>query len=259
MFELASKFKETDLSEFPNYYDYHKILDKVLWVLWVAKDKFNIKILNADTISTIIKEAKEENIEPGSVTQALRRAGKKVCVIKQGNKEASMAYYEIMRPGKDYLQKDLKKIQAYFWKAGNLYNPRRSIFEITSSLKGEIRIVDPYCGVRTLDFLEDIGKKTRMLTRLEKINDERKREKVKRDIQAFLQANSHIEIRNASSDTIHDRYIFSNGELVILGQGIKDLGNKDSFVIIIEKDLGENLIDTLIANFEEKWRTSTKI
>ena len=44
--------------------------------------------------------------------------------------------------------------------------------KIFDSLEGELKIVDPYCGERTLDILESIkGRPVKFLTRIENLRD----------------------------------------------------------------------------------------
>jgi hypothetical protein len=69
----------------------------------------------------------------------------------------------------------------------------------------------------------------------------------------------HVSIRRDSSGTLHDRYILSDDQLILLGHGLKDIGNKDSFAIRIPKTMAEDLLKTVRDNFDAKWSHSLEI
>ena len=62
-----------------------------------------------------------------------------------------------------------------------------------------------------------------------------------------------------SGRDIHDRFVLSDDELILLGHGLKDIGSKDSFIIRIGRDLAGDLIDTVHDSFETKWQQATLI
>ena len=123
-------------------------------------------------------------------------------------------------------------------------------------LKGEIRIVDPYCGERTLDVLRDVkGSQVRFLTRLDNLG--KRRSQFVRELGEFKLENLNVEFRDYPYTDIHDRYIISSDLLVILGHSIKDLGTKESFGIVLRKGINRDIVEVLIGNFEARWKEST--
>ena len=127
------------------------------------------------------------------------------------------------------------------------------------SLKGELRIVDPYCGERTLDILNNVKNRVvKFLTRVENLR-EKERNRFLRELQDFKSENPNIEFRNYLHTDIHDRYIISSELLVILGHSIKDLGGKESFAIILNKDTSKNIVEALIENFNKRWQQSNTL
>ena len=76
--EIIKQLKGFDLSEFPDFYDLDMILDKGLWILWVCKEKLDLKKLSASQISHIIKEVKELSIDKRKISNAFNRAGNRV-------------------------------------------------------------------------------------------------------------------------------------------------------------------------------------
>ncbi len=51
----------------------------------------------------------------------------------------------------------------------------------------------------------------------------------------------------------------SSEELILLGHGLKDIGNKDSFVVRLNRDMAANMIDEVIQSFDRKWAAATKL
>ena len=80
-----------------------------------------------------------------------------------------------------------------------------------------------------------------------------------RELKDFKSEHSKIEFKNYPHKDIHDRYIISSELLVILGHSIKDLGAKESFAIILNKDTNKNIVEALIENFNRRWKQSSML
>ena len=156
--ELIEEFSKVDTSDFPDFHSYTRILNRGLWVLWVAKEKLGIKKLTAEQIALIIREVEEINIDAQSITNSFNRAGDKIYTYHT-YREMEEVYFEIMKPGKDHLMSQAKEgsIEVFYFEPGKKYTPKRLLAKnILAGLTGELRIVDPYCSERTLDCLGDI-------------------------------------------------------------------------------------------------------
>ena len=130
---------------------------------------------------------------------------------------------------------------------------------ILESLPGDLQIVDPYCGVRTLDILRDLKNRTiKFLTRIEHLN-ERKKERFLRELQDFKAEYPQVEFRSYPNTDLHDRYVISEKVLVILGHSLKDLGSKESFAIVLEKESNRNIVETLVENFNRRWKQAIRL
>lgn len=254
--ELTKKFSAIDSSDFPDFNLCKKPLEKALWVLWVAKEKLGIKKLTAEQIATVVIDVKERSIDAKSITNSFNRAGEKIHTYKE-NEEPS---FEIMKPGKDQLLSLSKEgyIELFYFEPGKKYTSSKILSEkILKSLRGDLRIVDPYCGERTLHILEDIKNiKVKFLTRIDNINKVSKRKKFLEDLKDFRTENPNIEFRDYPHTDIHDRYIISTDSLVILGHSIKDLGGKESFAIVLNKNKNETIFQALLENFNRRWKQS---
>ena len=62
------------------------------------------------------------------------------------------------------------------------------------------------------------------------------------------------EIRMSNSGEWHDRYVLAETRLLLLGQGLKDFGNKESFVIILDEEFAP--IKTVKDAFENHWEAA---
>jgi len=256
--EVLKKFGELDVSDFPDFYNYKKPLEMGLWILWVAKEKLGIKRLAADQIASIIRDGKEISIAAKSINNSFNRARDKIHTYQEGGD----VYFEIMKPGKDHLitQGNEGSIEVFYFEADKRYTSKRILSKnILDSIEGKLRIVDPYCDERTLDILTGVKNRAiKFLTKVENLR-ENKRNRFLRELQDFKSENPNMELRNYQHTDIHDRYIISSKLLVILGHSIKDLGNKESFAIILDKGISKNIVETLIENFDRRWKQSNPL
>jgi hypothetical protein len=266
--KLLEKFKKVDTSDFPDFYIYTRIMDKGLWVLWVAKEKLGEGKLAAAEISSIIRDVKEVSIHPIAIAQSFRKAGQKIHI----HHVTGLAFYEIMKAGKDHLRTVAREaatagavagkdeVQVFYFEPGKTYTPKRLLAkDILAGLTGELRIVDPYCSERTLDCFKDVkARAIKLLTRVENLH-QRARERFLRELQDFKSENPDMEFRDYPNTDLHDRYIISPSSLVILGHSMKDLGAKESFAIVLNEKISRNLIEALSESFDRRWKQSTPL
>lgn len=132
---------------------------------------------------------------------------------------------------------------------------RIKLCNILSNLQGLIRICDPYLGIRSLDSLDSIPpvRPVRFLT-LNTTDSQRKLSGALRD---FSTEHPKVEFRRAPTPSdIHDRYVITKSELLILGHGLKDIGGKESFMILLRRDIAADLIDEIISAFDSRWNAA---
>jgi hypothetical protein len=256
--DIVNKFKEVDVSDFPDFYNYKNPLEMGLWVLWVAKDKLGIRKLTAEQIASIIIDVKETSVDAKSINNAFTPAKGKIHIYHENGE----TYFEIMKLGKDHLLSLIKQgsVEVFYFEPGKKYSTKKMLSKgILEELQGKLQIVDPYCSERTLDILKDMQNKTiEFLTRVENLS-EKDRDRFLRNLQDFESEYPMIEFRNYPNTDIHDRYIISGNTLVILGHSFKDLGSKESFAIVLNKESSKNIVDALIENFSRRWKQATKL
>ncbi|MFH1382228.1 MAG: hypothetical protein ABIH70_04965 [Chloroflexota bacterium] len=253
---IQERFLTADISDIPRLEDCNTILERALWILWVAKDKLLIKRLTAEQIASILRDVQEVNIKVTSITQSLNRAGDRIYT----NLQSSGVYYEIMKPGKEQL-KSLRgegELEILYFEPEQRYSSKRILANsILNTLDGEIKIVDPYCSERTLDIVKEVkGRPIKFLTRIENITNTNARTKLLRELKDFKSENPNIDFGNYPNTDLHDRYIISPSSVVLLGHSIKDLGAKESFAIMLDEASSKNIYEALNENFDRRWKQS---
>jgi len=252
---LIKKFSELNTYDFLDFHIYKTPLERGLWILWIAKKKLGIKKLDAESIASVIRDVKEIGIDAKSIVNAFNRAGDKIYV----HHENDATLFEIMRPGIEYLLSKIKggSVQLFLFEPGRRFSSKRVLSRnILANLPGDLKIVDPYCGERTLDILKDVkDREVRILTRIENLRD-KARKRFLRELEDFKSENENTEFRDYPHTDIHDRYIISSDFLAILGHSIKDLGNKESFAILLDKNASKNVVEALNENFDRRWKQS---
>jgi len=258
MTDVVEKFKRADTTDFPDFDNYQTPLEKGLWILWVSKDKLGIRKLDAEQIALVIRDVKEISIYAKSIVNAFNRAGDKVHAYH----EDDATLFEIMKPGKEYLLLKARagSVQLFYFEPGRRFSSKRILSKnILANLKGELKIVDPYCNERTLDILRDLrDREVKILTRIENLR-EKEKNRFLREIEDFKTENKNIEFRSYLGKDIHDRYVISSDFLAILGHSIKNLGSKESFVILLNRNVSKTIVEVLNENFDRRWKQSKTI
>jgi len=252
--KISKRFTEADTSDFPDFDNFEKPLERGLWILWVAKDKLGIRKMTAQEIASIIRDVKEISVDPKSITNSFNRAGDKIHPYPEDGKVS----YEIMKPGKRHLSSLLKEgsIEVFYFEPDERYTSKRLLSQLLENLKDELRIVDPYCGQRTLDILKDLNDTAiKFLTKVGNLS-EKQRKQFLHELDDFTREKTNMKFRDYPHKDIHDRYIISSDHLVILGHSIKDLGSKESFAIMLNKDSNRNIAEALSENFDRRWKQS---
>jgi hypothetical protein len=256
---IQKRFLGVDTSNLPQFEDCCTILEQSMWVLWVAKEKLQEKNLTSNQISLVLRDVKEISVNSSSISQSLRRAGNEVHVYHQEDG----TYYEIMKPGKEHLVslRGENEVELFYFEPEKKYTSKRQLStQVLNILDGEVRIVDPYCGERTLDMIKEIkGKPVKFLTKIDNITNKTAKETFLRTIKDFKTENPDIEFKNYPNIDLHDRYIVTPRNVVLLGHSMKDLGGKESFAIILSEASCKNIHQALKENFDRRWDISSPL
>jgi len=256
--DILEKFRDVNTADFPDFHNFNKPLEMGLWVLWVGKEELNIRRLTAVEIVNILVRVMEVSVSIRAIVNAFNRAGGKIHIYEDGDETS----YDIMKAGKDHLVASVGSgsLQVYYFVPGKKHSSKRILVEnILDELKGELKIVDPYCDSGTLDILSKSRKrKVRCLTRIDNLQPKMGQQFL-RDLKDFKSEYPDVEFKSYSHSDIHDRYIISQDRFIILGYSLKDLGAKESFAIELDKTMCNNIFDVLVENFNRRWKIANPL
>ena len=150
--------------------------------------------------------------------------------------------------------------QVLFVEAGKPFSARQSLTDIFNDISGLVRVCDPYYGTGTLVGLQALlnCSELRFLTK-NPDSIEARTAVLPRAIREFLTEHNNVEFRENSNNDLHDRYILTDSDLVILGHGVKDMGNKDSLIIRIPAQYIEDTVIVMTQVFDQKWASAAPI
>jgi hypothetical protein len=240
-------------SNIPSVHEFtYKPLEAGLWCLYVSKHDFKTDYLTYENIENVLREFLDLPITVTQIKKAFARGGKKI--IKNGRGEG----YKISNPGELYLR-GLKKDEPLNVVYINPDKPRTA----TKTLEGLIKsipkdtllICDPYYGIKTLEVLETFAKyhkEVKFLTA--KIGGGEKAATLARAVTDFKKEyGKKVEIKLFSANDLHDRYVITKDRFFIIGHGIKDLGSKESLIVVVEDRYGKDIRKNITSVFNQRW------
>ncbi len=258
--EIRIKLANLDLSKYPDFYDLKKPSDKALWILYVLKVEGISRRLSADFIANLIRDVMEISITSQSIYNSFNPLMKIGLIHKyeiDGEK-----YYEIMKPGKEHIMSLIKDdlLNILYFQPGERFSSKRLLStRILEECVGDICIVDPYIGIRTLDIIRGLSQNVRFITKISNIRNQNQQSAITREINDFKSEFPNYQFRSYRGTDLHDRYIIADNILIISGYSLKDLGKKESFAIFLEKDNNIDTVTSIKSVFETKWLNSTLI
>jgi hypothetical protein len=235
--------------------DIDKPLMLALAALLLAEDRAGAQRLTAADIVTAL-EAADVSVTEKQVAGALAMAD----ALVSRKVIASKNSYSLMTVGRRRVQPLLSigPIQVSYIEAGSPRSSRMHLAEMLTRLKGPICICDPYYGARSLESLAQIPQPcaSRFLTSTTTESPA----KLAGPLQDFHREHPNVEMRMlATPNTLHDRYIVTQDSLFLMGQGIKDIGNKDSFIVVISRSYAADAVDEVDRRFARLWAIATPI
>lgn len=252
---LEHCFGQLDQSSKEALADLPSPLHKALGALLIAEEEAKSPWLSAFEIGEALAAA-GVSLTARQVGPALSRAGDKV----RSRRIGSTTLYRIMIPGRRLVEPTLGRqtLLVVYVEAGKPRTARRQLADLLEPLAGDIRISDPYYGVRTLDSLSLLksARSVRFLT----ARTNEKMDEVSRAIRDFCRENPKMELRVAAdASSMHDRYVLTDDTLILVGHGLKDIGGKESFVIRLGEEVAQALIGTITPAFDAKWSSAEPI
>jgi hypothetical protein len=227
-----------------------------LAVLLIAADKLAVNALTAEHVIACA-EAAGVAMKRLSVARALANARGAVAMGKNDEGDTT---YKIMIKGRREIESTLggNRVSVVRIESNQPRSARLKLQEILALLRGDVSICDPYYGVRTLDVLDMIPKACRVRFLTAHTNETGRQ--LQGAITDFKRERPRTEIRTVPRNAgIHDRYIVSSVELILLGHGLKDIGGKESFMIRLDASLVPDLVQETIRAFDTRWNQAAPI
>jgi len=135
------------------------------------------------------------------------------------------------------------------------FTARAELRNILKSLKGYVKIVDPFVSVETLDVLMDTPSAIPIKVLTVNMGGKSKGKRFLRECRLFKTERPTFELRKCDPKLIHDRFIVDENLGWNIGSSLKDIGKKMS---TINRLSSEGKIETE-EMFDEIWLDSTKI
>ncbi len=226
-----------------------------LVALAIAEGICGVQFISADEICEALGSAGIA-LTPMALKRAFARAGNLV-IRRVIDKETK---YRISLPGLDLVKGKLPEgnLSVMYISAGQPRTARKHLADILSHLSGVVRVADPYYGERSLDAIEMIPATcgVRFLT----AKTTESEDKLRRLISDFRRERPSTEIRlYPKPQEMHDRYMLTEDMLMVVGHGFKDIGRRESFVILVGKDIAPDLHSTVVNSFDLRWAAATQI
>ncbi len=217
--------------------------------LKLAYDRVGIEFLTLDEIVEGL-EAAGIALKRRALQGAFARAGPRVTK----REFAGTIKYKIMIRGIKDLEKLLPEgnIRVLYVEGDQPRTDRKRLAQVLSTLNGTVRVLDPYYGEESLDALEMIKNDCQVEFLSGRTQEDPG--KLGRAIARFKRERPKTQIRlYPNPGELHDRYVLSEESLLLVGHGLKDIGKKESFVMVIRKSLAPDLLGSVRAAFDERW------
>jgi hypothetical protein len=225
-----------------------------LAALKIAHDEANADYLSIAELAAAMRAA-DVSISEESLRRAISRAGNKV----MPRRESGVTKYRLAIPGRAVADDVLgaSELTVLHIDGTTPRTDRRDLGRLLADLRGDVRVCDPYYGVRSLETLELFP--TTSAVQLLTSRTTESQAKLAGPLKDFRKERPSVEIRLAPPGDVHDRYVLTDRRILIVGHGLKDVGTKESFVVALDRVLAPDLLDSVRRSFDEKWQTATPL
>ena len=236
------------MAKISDSFEVHKLDDLQLKGLWVLDKLSDSKDrLSSVEIADYLIEECGISTSRQAITYALEKEGGIVHKNKGG--------YKLMEAGRKKLAAGNSN-SVIVIESGKPFSTKNVIVkDIFNNLKSPVLISDPYLDINTLDLLfKNLDKKKQIKILTHTVMD-RPSGIFARHLSELRQEGFQIEVGVYSSSDLHDRYIMDDNSFWLSGNSLNYIGNKESFIV----RLGEDIRQSMLATFNNRWRGVTKI
>lgn len=245
------------IDEIPSIFIFvEKPLETGLWCLYISKNKFGKDYLNAEEVENILQNYLGIPMKAIQIIRAFASARGKIILRKKDKS------YKISWVGEEHLRslKVENPLHIIYLAPDKPVTAESSLDSLIKSIKrGHLLITDPYYGLKTLKTLCEFAKYHKSVKFLTaQLGGGEKSTIVNnflKDVKREYKNKIEIKIY-PNKNELHDRYILTSDIFFIIGQGIKDLGNKESLIVEIKDKYGRDIRRNLEKVFNERWNRS---
>jgi hypothetical protein len=220
---------------------------QVLWTLAAAKQSGAGAFMTPVEISETLADPHGISISRQRVVAILDKE-RGVGTVRSIRRDGATCF-QLMRLGEEELLGS--SIQSVFVDPTKALSSIRNVEDVLRSLRGIIRVCDPYIDARTLDYLAQMEGATSIELLTENVQDSNR---LKRDLTAFKKEHRiPLEIRVATPGQLHDRYVLHANGMLFVGASFKDIGKKQSMIVALPASFATELE----RNFSRNWSNAT--
>lgn len=235
----------------------------------LIKDGEFDSMLSSQNLTDLLNEGPGKKVRTNNLTASMEPLLDEdvVKILIYGKGKNKRKYW---RPGwidkkiaKDKLPLLLSENNLLFLTGKNTWtDPNENFPRIIKMLDGNLCIVDRYYGDGTLYTLRKFGKTRKIKFLSAELGRKEREDKTNFDIslRKFKRQFGNIKLKKYNKpEELHDRYIIAKNALVIIGHGLKDLGDRESFVIFLPSKTVSKFLPTLKDIFIKRWKKSNYI
>lgn len=223
-------------------------LDSLDLQIYWAIDHLSMPNKDRVTLTEITKcivDDKKINITKSAIFYALRRNKKEI------NKNING--YKLMKLGEDVLDAVVSKHKIIIIEPNTPYSSKKMIAdEIFKTLKGTIKLCDPYFSIQILDHIGNYFNKSQKIQILTENVIDKSTGSILRCLGDLKKEGHDIEVRIYDKSEMHDRYIIDEKLAWLAGYGFSDIGRKECFFVL----LGEDIRQSMLSTFNNRWKIS---
>ena len=125
-----------------------------------------------------------------------------------------------------------------------------ALHDLLGSLKGDIRLCDPYLDAKTMEHLDACPSSSRLSLLTQNVRDSGRLRSLLSAAQGSM---AGCDVRVAPPKTLHDRYLIDDEGMIILGTSLNGFGKKQSFLI----RAGADFAVAMGKEFDRIWASGT--
>lgn len=226
--DLLSRFRQVDVSSFPDVHMLEEDLDVALWVLLVAQECLSIHSMTAAEVGDVATAVYRRRLTRQRASAVLSEAKEEVSREARSNPTR----FFLLRPGIDRIRGQQNGVIIVDPEAS--FTALRKLDQLLAAAQGEVLICDPYVDDKTLLALASISKSASIKLLSMNVSDPAQ---FRRKLQAYAREYGNLELRTSATPDLHDRYLIDQSRMWLFGQSLNGIGKKQTFIVAAGQDV----------------------